>query len=216
MWSPETARVADTRRAVAPRSILSRALRAGALLCTAVLLASCGFAPRQAPELALKRISLRGFERSSGMAEELRRQLRASPGASVVEPPQPADAVVTALQDKLERVVAASTAAGQVSELTLRARLRFEVRDSAGHLLIPSTELLISRDMSYSESAALAKEHEARLMTRAMQSELANQLVRRLAALPAPGAALPPAGAAATAASGAASGAVPARAASSP
>ncbi|MFM2066297.1 MAG: hypothetical protein RLZZ584_1206 [Pseudomonadota bacterium] len=195
MWSSECLRVAAASRrhaaaavCVAPprRAALGGMVtRLAMLLCAVALLASCGFAPRQTPELALKRLSLHGFDRSSGMAEELRRQLRTSPGASVVEAPQPADAVVTALLDKLERVVAASTAAGQVSELTLRARLRFEVRDGAGRLLIPATELLISRDMSYSESAALAKEQEARLMARAMQAELANQLLRRLAALPA-------------------------------
>jgi LPS-assembly lipoprotein len=169
------------------QSTARRLLAALMLLLGAAVLTSCGFALRQPPELALKHIALRGFERNSGMADELRRQLRASPGVSVVEAQAQADAVVTALQDGVERVVAASTAAGQVTELTLRARLRFEVRDGAGRLLIDSTEMVIARDMSYSESAALAKEQEARLMSRAMQTELASQLLRRLSALPAPG-----------------------------
>ncbi|MEY4748527.1 MAG: hypothetical protein RIQ60_741 [Pseudomonadota bacterium] len=156
------------------------------LLGTTGLLASgCGFALRQPPELALKHIALRGFDRNSGMADELRRQLRASPGVSVVDAQDQADAIITAQLDALDRVVAASTAAGLVTEITLRARLRFEVRDAAGRLLINSTELQLSRDMSYSESTTLAKAQEARLMGRAMQADLASQLLRRLAALPA-------------------------------
>ncbi|MEY2687659.1 MAG: hypothetical protein RL375_1857, partial [Pseudomonadota bacterium] len=79
--------------------------------------------------------------------------------------------------------VAASTSAGQVRDLTLRARLRFEVRDGAGRELIAATELLQTRDMSYIESAALAKEQEARLLGRAMQADVASQVLRRLAAL---------------------------------
>jgi LPS-assembly lipoprotein len=159
------------------------------LLALAMLLGGCGFAPRQPPELAFKRIALRGFDRNSAMAEELRHQLRASPGVEVVDGVAAADAVITALQDVLERVVAASTSAGQVRELTLRARLKFEVRDGAGRALIGPTELLQSRDMSYSESNALAKDQEARLLGRAMQTDVASQLLRRLAAVVLPPAA---------------------------
>jgi LPS-assembly lipoprotein len=154
-----------------------------ALLLAGALLAGCGFAMRQPPDLDFKQIALRGFARDSAMAEELRRQLRASPGVDVVDGSNGADAVITALQDGLERVVAASTSAGQVRELTLRARLRFEVRDGAGRELIAATELLQTRDMSYTESTALAKEQEARLLGRAMQADVASQVLRRLAAL---------------------------------
>jgi LPS-assembly lipoprotein len=157
--------------------------RLAVMLLAGALLASCGFALRQPPDLDFRRIALRGFARDSAMADELRRQLRASPGVEVVDSVIGADAVITALQDVQERVVAASTSAGQVRDLTLRARLRFEVRDGAGRELIAATELLQTRDMSYIESAALAKEQEARLLGRAMQADVASQVLRRLAAL---------------------------------
>jgi LPS-assembly lipoprotein len=183
MLSPDRTGVTPllaTRRA-------TRVMRAlGAWLVVALagaLMASCGFALRQSPELDFKRIALRGFARDSAMAEELRRQLRASPGVEVVDVANGADAVITALQDVLERVVAASTSAGQVRELTLHARLKFDVRDATGRELIGATELLQTRDMSYTESNALAKEQEARLLGRAMQADVASQVLRRLAAL---------------------------------
>jgi LPS-assembly lipoprotein len=71
-----------------------------------------------------------------------------------------------------------------VLELTLRARFRFRVRAMAGKELIPETELVLSRDMSYSETLALAKEAEKNLIHRTLQSDIAHQVLRRLAVLP--------------------------------
>ncbi len=47
--------------------------------------------------------------------------------------------------------------------------------------LIPETELRQQRDVSYNESQALAKESEEALLYRDMQSDLVQQLMRRLA-----------------------------------
>jgi LPS-assembly lipoprotein len=154
----------------------------GAALAAAAL-AGCGFQLRRPPELQLRRVALTGFDAYSPMGDELRRQLRASPGAVVAEAPAGADLVLEALEDAREQVVAASTAAGQVRELTLRARLRFRVRTPAGRELIAPTELMLTRDMSYSETTALAKEQEAALLMRSMHVDLAAQVLRRLAAL---------------------------------
>ena len=157
-----------------------RLLGAAAL---AALLAGCGFQLRRPPELAWKRIVLSGFAEDSALADELRRQLRTSPGVTVAETPAEADLIVESLQDASEQVVAATTANSQISEMTLRARLRFRVRTPAGRELIAPTELVQSRDMSYSESSALAKQHEAALLFRSMHADLAMQVLRRLAAL---------------------------------
>jgi LPS-assembly lipoprotein len=77
----------------------------------------------------------------------------------------------------------ASTAAGQVRELQLRARLNFRLRTPQGRELIPATEILLSRDISYSETAALAKEQEEDFLFRAMQGDIVDQVLRRLASV---------------------------------
>ena len=82
----------------------------GATLAAAAL-AGCGFQLRRPPELQLKRVALTGLDAYSPMGEELRRQLRASPGAVVVEAPAQADMVLAVLEDAREQVVVASTAA---------------------------------------------------------------------------------------------------------
>ncbi|MEZ0307598.1 MAG: LPS assembly lipoprotein LptE, partial [Ramlibacter sp.] len=52
-----------------------------------------------------------------------------------------------------------------------------------GKELIPETELLQQRDISFNESAVLAKEAEENLLYRDMQTDIVQQLMRRLAAV---------------------------------
>ena len=74
-------------------------------------------------------------------------------------------------------------ATGQVREFQLRVRIRFRLRTPQGREIIPDTELLQQRDISFNESAALAKDAEEILMYRDMQSDIVQQLLRRLAAV---------------------------------
>ena len=161
-------------------AMLSRRLL---LASGAAALAGCGFELRRAPELRFRTIQLLGFKPRSPLAEELRRNIDSSKTTLVVESAAQAQVQLEALTDARERSVVASTAAGQVRELQLRARLNFRVRTPSGKELIPATEILLSRDMSYSETVALAKEQEEALLFRAMQSDIVAQVMRRLAAL---------------------------------
>jgi LPS-assembly lipoprotein len=147
-------------------------------------LAGCGFALRRPAQVPAQRILLSGFSTLSPLAEELRRQLRTNPGVEVVDNLAAAQVVIDALREGRERASAASTATGLVSDLSLRSRLRFRVRTPSGEVLIPETELLLFRDMAYSETNALAKEIEADQLYRAMEADIVQQVLRRLAALP--------------------------------
>jgi LPS-assembly lipoprotein len=160
----------------ARRRILLAGVAAGAL-------AGCGFALRRSPELSFRTIALAGFESRSPLADELRMNIDASRDTQVIDSTAQAQVVLEALSDARERSVVASTAAGQVRELQLRARLHFRLRTPAGKELIPPTEIVLSRDMSYSESLALAKEQEEALLFRIMQSDIVAQVMRRLAAV---------------------------------
>jgi LPS-assembly lipoprotein len=161
---------------------MTQPLRRAALLALAgSALAGCGFQLRQPPRMGFGRIALTGFEARSPMAQELRRQLGAT--ARVVEGPGQADVVLHALDDVRERSVVASTSAAQVRELQLRVKFNFRASTPGGRELIPRVELLLSRDLSYSETAALAKETEEAELFREMQADVAEQVLRRLASL---------------------------------
>jgi len=148
-------------------------------LLPAVCLAACGFQLRGTTELPFSRIALEGFAPRSPLADELRRTLAQS--AEVVATPAQAQVVLHALTDRRERSVVAQTTAAQVRELQLRVRLEFKLTTPGGRELIPPTELLLTRDMSFSETVVLAKEYEEAQLVKAMQSDIVGQLMRRLA-----------------------------------
>ncbi|MGM9515482.1 LPS-assembly lipoprotein LptE [Roseateles sp. DB2] len=142
-------------------------------------LAACGFELRRDPEFAFQSLALTGFAPDSPLAEELRRQLRQSP-LQLVQDPSKAQVVLEALRDSRERSVVVSTSAGQVREWQLKLQLDYLVRTPGGEPLLPNTELRMSREMSYLESQALAKEQEEAALYRAMQYDAAAQVMRRL------------------------------------
>lgn len=159
-----------------------RAALAVAALWPAGALLGCGFELRRAATLPMKTIALTGFAPGSPLAAAMRRALRDS-GVALRDNPAQAEAVLEALTDVRERTVAASTAIGQVRELQLRVRLRFRLATPAGRLLIAPTDLLLTRDMSFSETAALAKQQEEALLYGAMDEDIVAQVLRRLASV---------------------------------
>jgi len=165
--------------------MMSAARRRTLIALGAAALAGCGFELRRAPELRFRTLALTGFAPRSPLADELRTSINASRTTAVVEPAAQAQVVLEALTDAREKSVVASTAFGEVRELQLRARLNFRLRTPQGRELIPATEILLSRDMSYNETAALAKEQEETLLYRSMQSDIVAQVLRRLASVPA-------------------------------
>lgn len=160
--------------------------RRALLTCApAVLLAGCGFRLRGVPEFAFSTLFI-AAPPGSPLARELQRTLEGAGGAlRVLRDAQAlptADAVFDLLAEQHERAVVGLNASGQVRELQLRLRVRFRLRTPQGDELIPETELLQSRDISYSETIALAKEAEEALLYRNMQTDIVQQLLRRLAA----------------------------------
>jgi LPS-assembly lipoprotein len=146
-------------------------------------LGGCGFQLRQAPELPFTTIQLTGFTVTSPMADALRRSIASSTTTRVVESLPQAQVVLNALIDSHERGVSVTTSVGQVREIQVRARLKFTLNRADGRELIPPTEILQFRDMTYNERNALAKEQEEQNLYRAMQDDIAMQVLRRLAAV---------------------------------
>lgn len=166
------------------RHLIRRALQAPLWMGAAVLLPGCGFKLRTAPDFAFSSIRVAAPPQSP-LAVELRRRLLASGKVQALDAREPGDPEVTLelLREQREKLVAGVNASGQVREFQLRLRLQFRLRARDGRELIDTTELLQQRDMSFNEAAALSKEAEETLLYRDMQSDLVQQLMRRLAAL---------------------------------
>ena len=91
--------------------------------------------------------------------------------------------VLDVLQEQREKVVVGRGAAGQVREFQLRIKVVFRLRDAAGPELIAATEISQHRDISFQESAVLAKEAEEAILYRDMQNDIVRQIMRRVAAI---------------------------------
>ena len=152
---------------------------------TAASVSGCGFALRKAPDFAFSTL-YSGLPESSPLGVELRRSLNATRRVHVITDARQlseAQVVLDVLTDRRERVVISLNSTGQVRELQLRLRFRFKLRTLAGKEVIPDTELLLQRDISFNETQVLAKEAEEALLYRDMQNDLVQQLMRRLAAV---------------------------------
>lgn len=151
----------------------------------AALLSGCGFQLRQAPDFAFQTILINAGE-TSPLANELRRGLVSSGKVTVLPigtDQNRAQVVFDLTQEAREKVVVSLNASGQVREFELRLRIRIKLRTPRGVELIPDTELLQTRDISFNESAVLSKESEEALLYRDMQGDLVQQIMRRLAAV---------------------------------
>ncbi|MEO6363855.1 MAG: LPS assembly lipoprotein LptE [Caldimonas sp.] len=160
-----------------------RALLASAGAASTLVLAGCGFALKRPPELRFKTVQLTGFANRSPLAAGLKESIDASATTRVVDTLKDAQVVLQALAEAREKSVVAQTAANQIREFELRLRFRFQLRTASGKDLIPESEIVLKRSLTYTEAAALAKEQEEAFLYRAMQNDIVSQVLRRLASV---------------------------------
>lgn len=162
-----------------------RLLGAGVLAASAML-GGCGFALRAAPTFSFQVMRVTGLE-NGGVTRALRGALESSGvrtiGSSTAAPGLTPQVLLVVLVDQVERAVVGQTADGRVRELQLRTRYRFRLETPSGRTLIEDNELLMERDLSFSETAALSKSAEQDLSFRDMQTDIVQQVLRRLAAV---------------------------------
>lgn len=157
-----------------------RALQWLAMLAACLMLAACGFHLRGAADLPFKTIHL-GFAPNSAVGVELKRNLVAS-GTKVVDDKADAEANLTVLKDSRSSQVLTLNTNGRVREYALFQYFTFSVNDAKGTVIIPPTAITLRRVITYDENQALAKQSEEALLYRDMQSDLVQQILRRLSA----------------------------------
>jgi LPS-assembly lipoprotein len=146
-------------------------------------LAACGFHLRGAMDFAFDTVAVTP-ETGGAVAPELIRilgdRIRPVVPRQDQEPPQ---VIVDILSEGREKSVVGTNSSGQVREFQLRLRVKFRMRTPQGRTLIAETEVAQQRDISFSEAAVLSKEAEDGLLYRDMQSDIVQQLLRRMAAV---------------------------------
>ena len=153
-----------------------------AMLC---VLTACGFTLRGSnadANIPFKTIFI-ALPDTAPLGVELKRNIRSGNGTQVVRERKEAEAILEVLSESREKLVLSLNSQGRVREYALNYRLRFRVVDNAGKEFLPATDVLLKRDMSFSESKLLAKESEEELLYRDMQIDIVQQILRRLAAI---------------------------------
>lgn len=169
----------------APRPHL---VRAAAALLLAVLLSACGFKLRGTGDsytMPFHSIYL-GFQENSPLGTELKRNLRAGDGIVIADKPEKAEAQFDVVSENRGKAIQSLNSQGRVREYLLTYTLVFKVRDAKGGQLLAPTEITLRRNLAFNEQQVLAKESEEALLYRDMQSDLVQQIMRRLAAIKPP------------------------------
>lgn len=155
------------------------------LMAVAPVLSACGFRLRGAPSFPFSSLFLQAPAGSPLTREVLRHLATAGSTLTIVLPPaasNTAEVTLRLLGEHRSRIILAKTVSGQVREVELRLTTRFSLVDKDGRVWIEETELFQKRDMSYSESLALAKDEEEAALYRNMYADMAQQILRRLEA----------------------------------
>lgn len=163
------------------RHAITFASRCVLLAGASLALAGCGFKLRGAQNYAFKTLAILPHP-GGAVAQELRRSFDSS--VRVLAPNEAltqAQLVLDIVQEQREKNVVGVNSSGQVREYQLRLRLKFSLRTPQGRELTPESEILLQRDISFNETTVLAKEAEEALLYRDMQTDVVQQVLRRLA-----------------------------------
>jgi LPS-assembly lipoprotein len=166
----------------APSKHLVRALCA---LLAAAVLAGCGFQLRGSDgqyNMPFQSIWL-SFNESSPLGTELKRNLRAGDTVRVVTDASKAEALFDVISESRSKAIQSLNSLGRVREYSLSYTLVFQVRDANNRQLLGPTEITLRRNIAFDESQVLAKESEEALLYRDMQTDLVQQILRRLVAI---------------------------------
>lgn len=148
----------------------------------ALTLAACGFQLRGQASLPFETIYI-SFPVGHPIGIDLRRLVQAGTTTRVVEKAKDAQATLDILSVVNDRQIMSVSEGGRVREFELRYRVTFRLYDARGTDLIPANEISLRRIIPYTDAQAVAKEGEEAMLVREMQSDAAEQILRRLEAV---------------------------------
>ncbi|MDE2428564.1 MAG: hypothetical protein KGM99_07545 [Burkholderiales bacterium] len=145
-------------------------------------LSACGFALRGPVALPFKSIYI-DLPDSSSLGGELRRQIRANGQTSIMANASDAEVILEVLSETRDKQILSLNSQGRVREYNLNYNFRFRVRNAVGKVFLEPVDIQLKRNITFNETQVLAKEAEEALLYRDMQSDLVQQIMRRLAVM---------------------------------
>lgn len=145
-----------------------------------LLVSACGFQLRGSYNLPFKTLHI-GIAETAELHAQLRRNIEAGSATRVVSLIKDAEASLVVLSDAPAKSVLSIDAAGRVREFQLTRTFSFKLSDAKGETIIPASNIIVRRDITFSDAQVLSKEAEEGLLWRDIQNDLVQQLLRRLA-----------------------------------
>ena len=160
--------------------------RLGLILLAGIILnlAACGFQLRGQYTLPFASVYVSTPD-ASIVATELKRELSNSP-ARLMTAAKGADAQLNIINDRRDRQILSLSGAGRVREYELKLRVSYQLVDAKGGVLIPTSDIQLSRILSYDDSRIIAKQQEEALLYQDMERDAVGQILRRMAAIKRP------------------------------
>ena len=165
--------------------MLSRSVLPVVGFLAAAMLSACGFQLRGQYTLPFSSV----FVSTSGgsvVAVELKRELANIP-TRVMSSAKDADAQLNIIEDRRDRQILSLSGAGRVREYDLKLKVVYQLIDAKGGVFIPTSEIQLSRILSYDDSRIIAKQQEEALLYQDMERDAVGQILRRMTAIKRPG-----------------------------
>jgi len=154
------------------------------MLAAVVLVGGCGFHLRKEADLpaSMKKVHIQISDPSSPLAKDLAKALPRS-GTEVVENVEPGVAVMNISANAFSTEVLSVGGNARATEYALRYHVELEVTDAAGTSLVPKQTIELTREFTFDASQALGVAAEVDLLTRELQRDMTQTILRRLEAL---------------------------------
>jgi LPS-assembly lipoprotein len=164
----------------APVFAIRRALLAAA--AGSLMLGACGFHLRGVRDLPFATLYINANPYSE-LTAQLRRAITAQTTTVVTDQAKGSGAVLDIVANRFEKVILSLNSAGRVREYQLLQRFSYRLRTPDNVEITPTATIEVRRDLTFSDVEVLAKEQEEKLLYAEMQSDVIQQLLRRLQAV---------------------------------
>ena len=152
-------------------------------LIMSVFTAGCGFHLRGQVDIPYTSLYVDGNP-GSPLVTNLQRIIRAGGhNDRLAKTSDSAERTIQIMSEVSSKIILSLSGAGRVREYQLQYRVKYRLLAPKGKEILLPAEIVLSRDMSYNDTLVLAKADEEQLLYRDMQTDAAQQILRRIALL---------------------------------
>ncbi|BBP01544.1 LPS assembly lipoprotein LptE [Sulfuriferula nivalis] len=153
------------------------------LLVISSLIAGCGFQLRGQSDIPYSSLYIDG-NTGSGLVINLKRIIRAGGHKErLAASSKEAERTIQIISEANNKIILSLSGAGRVREYQLQYRVKYRMLTAQAKEILLPTEIVLYRDMSYNDTDILAKGDEEQQLYKDMQTDAAQQILRRIALL---------------------------------